>query len=37
MFSWYNVKKVLVGNDQEIEQSERNFHSTNRGVGKNDT
>ena len=28
-------KKVKVGNDQEMAQSERNSHSTNRGVGKN--
>ena len=27
-------KKVQVGNDQEMVQSERNPHSTNRGVGK---
>ena len=29
------VKKVQVGNDQEMAQSERNAHSINRGVGKN--
>ena len=28
-------KKVYVGNDQEMAQSERNSHSINRGVGKN--
>ena len=28
-------KKVQVGNDQEMAQSERNSHSINRGVGKN--
>ena len=28
-------KKVQVGNDQEMVQSERNSHSINRGVGKN--
>ena len=28
-------KKVQVGNDQEIAQLERNFHSINRGVRKN--
>ena len=28
-------KKVQVGNDQEMVQSERNFHSINRGDGKN--
>ena len=28
-------KKVQVGNDQIIAQSERNSHSINRGVGKN--
>ena len=27
-------KKVQVGNDQEMAQSERNSHSINRGVGK---
>ena len=27
-------KKVQVGNDQEMAQSERNSHSKNRGVGK---
>ena len=27
-------KKVQVGNDQEMAQSEGNFHSKNRGVGK---
>ena len=27
-------KKVQVGNDQEMVQSERNAHSKNRGVGK---
>ena len=27
-------KKVQVGNDQEMAQSERNSHSVNRGVGK---
>ena len=27
-------KKIQVGNDQEMIQSERNSHSTNRGVGK---
>ena len=31
----YNLfKKVQEGNDQEMAQSERNSHSTNRGVGK---
>ena len=29
-----NVKKVQVGNDHEMAQSERNSHSKNRGVGK---
>ena len=29
-----HYKKLQVGNDQEIEQSERNSHSKNRGVGK---
>ena len=29
------IKKVQVGNDQEMAQSERNSHSLNRGVGKN--
>ena len=29
-----NFQKVQVGNDQEMAQSERNSHSTNRGVGK---
>ena len=29
-----SFKKVQVGNDQEMAQSERNSHSTNRGVGK---
>ena len=28
-------KKVKVGNDQEMAQSERNSHTTNQGVGKN--
>ena len=28
-------KKVHVDNDQEMAQSERNFHAKNRGVGKN--
>ena len=28
-------KEVKVGNDQEIAQSERNSHSTNRELGKN--
>ena len=28
------IKTVQVGNDQEMAQSERNFHSINRGVGK---
>ena len=28
------MKKVQVGNDQEMAQSERNSHSTNRRVGK---
>ena len=28
-------RKVQVGNDQEMAQSERNSHSNNRGVGKN--
>ena len=28
------LKKVQVGNDQEMAQSERNSHSINRGVGK---
>ena len=28
-------KKVQIGNDQEMAQSERNSHSINRGVGKN--
>ena len=28
-------KEVKVGNDQEMAQSERNSHSTNRRVGKN--
>ena len=30
-------KKVPVGNDQEMVQSERNCHSINRGVGKTKT
>ena len=29
------MKRVQVGNDQEMAQSERNSHSTTRGVGKN--
>ena len=32
MFIWY--KRVQVGNDQEMVQSERHSHSMNRGVGK---
>ena len=28
------MKKVQIGNDQEMAQSERNSHSINRGVGK---
>ena len=28
-------KKVQVGSDQEMAQSERNSHFTNRGIGKN--
>ena len=28
-------KKVQVGNDQEMEQTERNSHSINQRVGKN--
>ena len=36
MMTWvYKFKKVQVGNDQEMAQSERNSHSINRGVGKN--
>ena len=27
-------RKVQIGNDQEMTQSERNYHSINRGVGK---
>ena len=30
-----DIKKVQIGNDQEMAQSERNSHSINRGVGKN--
>ena len=29
------IKKVQVGNDEEMAQSERNSHTINRGVGKN--
>ena len=29
------IKKVQVGNDQELVQSEINLYSINRGVGKN--
>ena len=29
------IKKVQVGNDQEMVQSEINLYSINRGVGKN--
>ena len=31
----YSLVQVGNGNDQEMAQSERNSHSTNRGVGKN--
>ena len=31
----YKHKKVQVGNEQEMAQSERNYHSINRGVEKN--
>ena len=34
MFSSIYFKKVQVGNDQEMAQSDRNSHSINRGVGK---
>ena len=30
-----SFKKVQIGNDQEMVQSERNSHSSNRGIGKN--
>ena len=30
-----NTKKVQIGNDQGMAQSERNSHVLNRGVGKN--
>ena len=30
----HNDRKVQVGNDQEMVQSERNSHSINRAVGK---
>ena len=29
------IKKVQVGNDEEMAQSKRNSHTINRGVGKN--
>ena len=29
-----DLKKVQIGNDQEMAQSERNSHSINQGVGK---
>ena len=32
---WISSKKVKVGNDQEMAQSERYSHSTNRGAGRN--